>query len=149
MTIQVQNIPNRCLETCRLLAKKKIIVLDNLFNEKGEWSQDQLSKKINLYREQIRKCELQIERRLKEEENRIQAMVSEWHNMIIGSGPEDLLGNEELSNKLEETEHKLKQTVMELQFEKNKKIKEIEKYKDLEREFGKAKNRIEVSILHF
>lgn len=65
---------------------------------------------------------------------------------MMTAGNDDTCIRDELAQKLEETEHKLKQANDALQFEKSKKVKDIEKLKDNERELSKAKSKIEVRI---
>lgn len=146
MKTRLNGMPTVFMELCRKILDEKCVILDTIFNEEGEWSQDELMTKIQKYKQDTLMLESRLQSAIKDEELRLRDIIKEW-NMLAKIHPDyDESTRQEIDIKLQETELKLKQAQTDLQYEKTKKLKDNEKMRELEKELGKYKDRIAVYI---
>lgn len=141
---QLENTPAMLVEICRKIIDEKQCIIDKVFNDDGEWNQDELIQKIKRYKEENASVKDQIEEKLKVEEEKLTGLLKEWHSVTKLQPEMDEEIRQELDMKLQETEHRLKQALTDLQFEKSKKLKENDKVRELEKETAKYKEKIKV-----
>ncbi|GLV35777.1 hypothetical protein CBL_01071 [Carabus blaptoides fortunei] len=139
---QLENTPAMLVEICRKIIDEKQDIIDRVFDDNGEWDQDELMMKIKRYKEENASVKSEIEEKLKVEEDKLTSLLKEWHSVTKLQPEMDEELRQELDVKLQETEHRLKQALGDLQFEKSKKLKENDKVRELERELAKYRERI-------
>lgn len=142
MKTKLQNFPTIFLDLCRQILDEKCAILNKSFDDEGMWQQEELLNKLQNYKEDASILEGQIESKMKEEERKMKDLIKDWHSLVRVHPDFDEESKQEFLQKMQETEHKLKQALGDIQFEKNKKLKENEKVKELERDMQKQKDKI-------